>query len=487
MTRWLGYYSTSGSLQCHVRFLFSTHESGGGNVAPSSAFEAADIRIYQAGIGAAYTAFQRGSSSGITVTSPFDSLTGVHAVDIDLTDNSDAGFYLSGSRYTVVLAPDETVDSQTITGIVLGEFEIGFCTADLMAVKGLTNTATNIETVFNTDFSTAYSTVRDMWNVNVEYWNATSVPAEHTAGYPIVTIKDGTGTGEINTNAGKVVGVELVDVLTTYTGNTVQTGDSYAIVNSGTHGNAAIKGYVDDIGVAGAGLTALGDTRIANLDATVSSRSTLTQAQVTGGAYALNSASFSFNAALDLTTTQKASVNTEADTALADYDGPTNAEMEARTLLAASYATAANQATIIGYIDTEVAAILAAVDTEVAAIKAKTDNLPSDPADQSAVEAAITAATANLDAAVSTRATPAQVNSEVVDAFATDTYAEPTGTPGATLSLSEKISWLFMALRNKLTVSGTKKQFYDDAGNVEWEKDLSDDGTTYTETEANDP
>ncbi len=46
--------------------------------------------------------------------------------------------------------------------------------------------------------------------------------------------------------------------------------------------------------------------------------STLTQAQVTGGAYALNSASFSFNAALDLTTTQKASVNTEADTALSD-------------------------------------------------------------------------------------------------------------------------------------------------------------------------
>jgi len=34
--------------------------------------------------------------------------------------------------------------------------------------------------------------------------------------------------------------------------------------------------------------------------------STLTQAQVTGGAYALNSASFAFNAALDFTTTQKA-------------------------------------------------------------------------------------------------------------------------------------------------------------------------------------
>ena len=64
--------------------------------------------------------------------------------------------------------------------------------------------------------------------VDVTFWRGTAVPAEHTAGYPIVTIKDGTGTGEINTNAGKVVGVELVDTLTTYTGNTVQTGDSFA-------------------------------------------------------------------------------------------------------------------------------------------------------------------------------------------------------------------------------------------------------------------
>jgi hypothetical protein len=63
--------------------------------------------------------------------------------------------------------------------------------------------------------------------------------------------------------------------------------------------------------------------------------------------------------------------------------------------------------TIAGYIDTEVASIistlatiLAAVDTEVAAIKAKTDSLPSDPADQSAVEAAITAAQSAVEAAI---------------------------------------------------------------------------------------
>ena len=104
-----------------------------------------------------------------------------------------------------------------------------------------------------------------------------------------------------------------------------------------------------------------------------------------------------------------AEVQSECTDALNAYDPPTNAEMVARTIAAADYATAANlatvdtvvdaiklktdnipaapateakQDTIIGYIDTEVAAILAAVDTEVAAIKAKTDNLPASPANE---------------------------------------------------------------------------------------------------------
>jgi hypothetical protein len=38
-----------------------------------------------------------------------------------------------------------------------------------------------------------------------------------------------------------------VTTLTTYTGNTPQTGDAYAIVNSGTHGNAALKTLIDAV------------------------------------------------------------------------------------------------------------------------------------------------------------------------------------------------------------------------------------------------
>jgi hypothetical protein len=71
-------------------------------------------------------------------------------------------------------------------------------------------------------------------------------------------------------------------------------------------------------------------------------------------------------------------VQSEVTDALNAYDPPTRAEL---TSDVSTLATAANLATVAGYLD-----------TEVAAIKAKTDNLPSDPADQSAVEAAITAA-----------------------------------------------------------------------------------------------
>lgn len=54
---------------------------------------------------------------------------------------------------------------------------------------------------------------------------------------------------------GAINHVVLTDTVTTYTGNTKQTGDSFAL-----------------IGTAGVGLTNLGDTRIARLDTTVSSR-----------------------------------------------------------------------------------------------------------------------------------------------------------------------------------------------------------------------
>lgn len=79
----------------------------------------------------------------------------------------------------------------------------------------------------------------------------------------------------------------------------------------------------------------------------------------------------------------------------------------------------------------------------------------------------------------------AQVNAEVLDVLNVDTFAEPTGVPAATDTLVTKLGYLYMALRNRVDVTSTKKTFYDDAGTAEWEKDLSDNGTTYSESEGN--
>lgn len=100
---------------------------------------------------------------------------------------------------------------------------------------------------------------------------------------------------------------------------------------------------------------------------------------------------------------------------------------------------------------------------------------------------AITASEApNLDAAMSTRATPAQVNTEVSDVLKTDTIPElAQGIPSATPTFEDALMLLYMALRNQLDIdtSGATdyKEIYNDAGTVICKKVLTDDGSTYSE------
>jgi hypothetical protein len=263
MIRELGSYNTSGT-RTHVRFQFSTHAAAGGNVAPLSAFEGADIRIYKAADGAAFSATQRSSSNGITMTSPFDSLTGVHDVDIDLTDNTDAGFYAAGCRYSVVLSPDtETVDSQTITGVVLAEFEIGPPPANVIQIAGTTQTAKDLGAINVTNLNTLSG-----HDPGATLGTSTLTQSQVTGGaYSIQSSSCVLGDARI-ANLDAAVSTRGTSTLT----QTQVTGGAYSIQSSSC---------------------VLGDARIANLDAAVSTRgtSTLTQAQVTGGAYSVQSSS----------------------------------------------------------------------------------------------------------------------------------------------------------------------------------------------------
>jgi hypothetical protein len=145
--------------------------------------------------------------------------------------------------------------------------------------------------------------------------------------------------------------------------------------------------------------------------------------------------------------------------------------------LPADPADASDIASSFSTVNTKLDTIDDFLDTEIAAIKAKTDNLPTDPADQSLVEAAITAATSPL-------ATPAQVNAEVVDVLSVDTFAELAAPPAATSSLKDKLTWLFMYARNKVTQTATTRTLYrDDTTTVAGTSGTSDNGTTFTKGE----
>jgi hypothetical protein len=135
----------------------------------------------------------------------------------------------------------------------------------------------------------------------------------------------------------KITGVVLTDTVTTYTGNTPQTGDSFTRIGATGSGltTLALQSSVDDLPTNAELNTALGTADDAVLAAIA----------------ALNNLS-------------AAQVNAEVDTALSDYDGPTNAEL----------------ATALGTADDAILAAIAALN-----------NLSSAQA-QTAVTSALTAA-----------------------------------------------------------------------------------------------
>jgi hypothetical protein len=217
----------------------------------------------------------------------------------------------------------------------------------------------------------------------------------------------------------------LVDTVTTYTGNTPQTGDAYA-----------------RIGAAGAGLTALGDTRIAHLDADVSSRSTY------------------------------AGADTAGTTTLLARPSPLDA---AGTRTAVGLASA-NLDTQIGTLATSSA--LATVNTTVNGINTKTANLPSDPADASDVAAAFTALASHGDSAWATASGFSTIGAgDVWDVLLAD--HESAGSMGQSLfyaqqgatSADTKATDIFgdtQAIRgvtDNLVQTGGKLWVLDDAGN----------------------
>ena len=274
------------TLDATVYIYFTTHDKDGGAVAPLTAFENSDVRIYKNGSGDQKTAVD-----GLTMTSPFDSIVGLHCLAIDTSnDTNDAGWWVAGSEYMVVLSPDtETIDTETALS-VLATFSIernlgaqarlkAVPAVDLTKINGAAQTATldtiKAETVLIVADTGELQTNQGNWLTATGFATPTNITAgtittvttltnpvtlangAHggagatiTLQTPIAATVPDTQKVDVETIKTRAVtcaaGVTVLASVGTAAASTAQTGDSYAIVN-GDHGLVSIQDDIDEI------------------------------------------------------------------------------------------------------------------------------------------------------------------------------------------------------------------------------------------------
>lgn len=179
--------------------MFSSYAGSTGASVTLSGLAVTDIEIYKDG-----STTQRSSDAGYTLLDTdgidFDGVTGIHGFSIDTGDNTDSGFYTVGAWFHVVVSA-VTIDTQTVSFIA--------CAFRLMAAESVAATP-------KVDASALGGSAQ----------SATDLKDFADAGY--------------DPSTHKVQGVVLTDTITTYTGNTPQTGDTYALAN-GASGFVAMK------------------------------------------------------------------------------------------------------------------------------------------------------------------------------------------------------------------------------------------------------
>lgn len=189
------------------------------------------------------------------------------------------------------------------------------------------------------------------------------------------------------------------------------------------------------------------------------------------------------------TSTSEALVNTgspqaaSANILLTIFDNGGGADVTAGTIIIDCwYRPITDDGALAGDdIDTELVAAIWAYATRIlTALDEDSTTLDLD----ATIRAAVGMASANLDTQLDAIPTAAEINAEVVDALATDTYAEPSAVPAATSSLKDKIGYLFAKSRNKRTQTATTETILrDDGSTTLGTSTKSDDGTTFTKGE----
>ena len=369
------------------------------------------------------------SSAGITDTEDFDTKTGIHYVTILTSD----AFYAAGSDFAVVLQT-ATVDGKTVNA-VLAHFSIE-------ARSALRSTAADR----TLDVSSGGEAGIDLANVG------SPTTSLNLSGLTIKTATDvEADTADVQSRLPAALVSGRMDA-------------SVGAVAAGVDFSATMKASIGteaDWALADVGLS---PTVTGRLDVAVSSRGTGAALDAAGVRTAVGLAAANL------------------DTQLADV--PTVAELEARTVVSANYATAAAVAAL-----PSAAAVNAEVDTALAdvglspTVTGRLDVAVSSRGtgaalDAAGVRSAVGLAAANLDTqlAAGTSAvlaalaaledlSAAQVETAVLDALSTG-RSELSSLPAADGSPLDKLELVHMALRNLVSQSATERKIHRSNGAV---------------------
>lgn len=512
-----------------VYIYFTTNNSSGAAVAPSTAFEAADVNIYKDN-----SAVQKTSDNGITMTSPFDSITGLHLVAIDTSnDTGDAGFWVTGADYSVILSPDETVDSQAIAH-PLAQFSIenritSNVYSDTTAIHSETTVIQSDTTAIHSDTTIIAS------DVVLVYSDTTAIHSDTTIIHSdTVVISSDTAVIESDTTAihsdTTIIASDVVilvsdttaihsdttiiasDVVLVYSDTTAIHSDTTIIASdvvlvysdtAAIHSDTTI--IASDVVLIYSDTTALeaGVTLANGAHGGVAAVLTLERiivASTTASEPAIKATGAAGEAGMELIGgTNMAGLLARADSASVTYvggapgaafrgdggsafgsfDTDQNGGIKdtVLTTIASDVVILVSDTTAIHSDTTIIASDVVLVYSDTAAIHSDTTIIASDVviigsdvvqvySDTTVIASDLVIVTSDVALIETTRAEPGQ------------------GAPAATTDFMTKIDHLYKAWRNKTEQTSTTMSIYDDAGTtVDTKSTISDDGTTFTSGE----
>jgi len=138
-----------------VSYLWNTQGQDGASITRSTD---GTLKIFKSNATALTWATERSSLSGVTQLEDFDA-TGVHSIYIDLSDNTDAGFYAAGNEYQVA-SIGAVVDTKTVN-VPLFCFSIERSGGILALLKNGTYGLSALETLVD-DLETHIGTPSDL-------------------------------------------------------------------------------------------------------------------------------------------------------------------------------------------------------------------------------------------------------------------------------------------------------------------------------------